>query len=91
VLVESRRNQMRSVLIEHGVREAAVFGSVSRGEDSTESDLDLLVDLPEATYVRLGALRADLEDVLGIPVDVTTPELLTDEIRDVAEREAIPL
>lgn len=65
-----------------------VFGSVARGEDAPESDLDLLVEMPGATYVRLAALRADLEDALGVPVDVTVRPLMSDELRRAVEAEA---
>lgn len=65
------------------VREAAgryrsanprVFGSAARGADVEGSDLDILVDaLPGATLFDLGALQAELEDLLGVPVDLLTP------------------
>lgn len=52
-----------------------VFGSALRGSDQEGSDLDLLVDpMPGATLFDLGGLQADLEDLLGIPVDVLTPD-----------------
>ena len=66
-----------------GVREAAgrfrtanlrVFGSVLHGEDKDGSDLDLLVDaLPGATLFDLGGLQVELEELLGVPVDLLTP------------------
>jgi predicted nucleotidyltransferase len=90
-VLDERREEVRALLRSHGVTHAAVFGSVSRQQDSLTSDLDLLVELPRATYVRLAALRADLEDLLGVPVDVATPELLTEAAREAAEHEAVPL
>jgi predicted nucleotidyltransferase len=51
-----------------------VFGSVLLGTDQEGSDLDLLVDaLPGATLFDLGALQAELEDLLGVSVDILTP------------------
>jgi len=51
-----------------------IFGSVLRGQDREDSDLDLLVDaLPGTTLFDLGALRIELETLLGVPVDVSTP------------------
>ncbi len=55
------------------------------------SDLDLLVELPGATYIKLASLQADLEEALGIPVDVTVRELLNDDVRSRASAEAVPL
>jgi predicted nucleotidyltransferase len=59
-----------------------VFGSVLRGEDAEGSDLDLLVDaLPDATLFDLGGLQAELESLLGVPVDVLTPGDLPERFR----------
>lgn len=84
-VVASNRDTVREILDRHGASRAKVFGSVARGEDAPDSDLDLLVEMPGATYVRLAALRADLEDALGIPVDVTIPPLMSDEMRRAVE------
>lgn len=89
--LESRLDQVRAILDEHGVTAVSVFGSTSRGEGAADSDLDLLVELPEATYVRLATLQADLEAALDMPVDVTVTELLDDDARQRAIAEAIPL
>jgi uncharacterized protein len=86
-----KRDEVQEILDGYGVTSARVFGSVARGEDAAGSDLDLLVDLPRATYVTLAALRADLEDALGVPVDVTVAPLLTPSARRQAETEAVPL
>ena len=73
------------------VREAAerfrsanprVFGSAAHGADEEGSDLDVLVDaLPGATLFDLGALQAELEDLLGVPVDLLTPGDLPAKLR----------
>ncbi len=48
-----------------------VIGSVARGEDTPESDIDFLVDtLPEASLFDLGGLHEDLEELLGVSVDI---------------------
>jgi len=75
-----------------GVENVRVFGSVARGEDSPQSDIDLLVDLgPEATLLELAGLREDLDALLGIRVDVATPGMLKPAIRARALAEAVPL
>lgn len=51
-----------------------VFGSVLRGADIDGSDLDLIVDpLPGATLFDLGGLQTELEELLGVRVDLLTP------------------
>ncbi|MGH3937643.1 MAG: nucleotidyltransferase family protein [Pseudonocardiaceae bacterium] len=48
-----------------------MFGSVARGQDEPRSDVDLVVDLPETTsLLELIALRRELTEPLGVPVDV---------------------
>ena len=87
----SRLEPVRAILEEHGVTAVSVFGSTARGEDAETSDLDLLVELPGATYVKLASLQADLEEALGVPVDVTVRELLDDDARRRVSTEAMPL
>lgn len=69
-----------------------VFGSVLHGTDRDGSDLDLLVDaLPGATLFDLGGLQVELEQMLGVPVDVVTPGDLPLKIRDQVLNEARPV
>ncbi len=59
-----------------------VFGSVLRNEDKDGSDLDLLVDpLPGTTLFDLGGLQVELEELLGVRVDVVTPGDLPQSMR----------
>ncbi len=73
----------------HGVREVRVFGSTVRGDAGPTSDLDLLVRLePGRSLLDRAAFKTDLEDLLGIPVDVANPDTLHPLIRDRVQREA---
>lgn len=66
-----------------------VFGSVVHGTDRDNSDLDLLVDaLPGATLFDLGALHEELEDLLGVRVDLLTPDDLSPSLREQVLAEA---
>lgn len=59
-----------------------VFGSVALGCDTEESDLDILVDpTPETTLFDIGAIRHELLQLLGVPVDVVTPKALPEKFR----------
>ena len=90
--LRSHRNAIRRVVASHRARNARVFGSVLYGEDIDGSDLDLLVDpLPGATLLDLGGLQVDLEEMLGVPVDVFTPGDLPAKLRDQVLQEAIPV
>jgi uncharacterized protein len=69
-----------------------VFGSAMRGDDGEHSDLDLLVDpLPGATLFDLGGLQDELEELLGVHVDVVTPRDLPPKFRDVVLAQAKPV
>ena len=73
--LESNQNAIRDIVHRFKTRNPRVFGSVLRGEDKDGSDLDLLVDpLPGATLFDLGGLQVELEEMLGVPVDILTPE-----------------
>ena len=69
-----------------------IFGSVLHGTDRDDSDLDLLVDaLPGATLFDLGGLQIELEDLLGVSVDVRTPGDLPPKVRARVLAEATPV
>ena len=69
-----------------------VFGSALHGNDREGSDLDLLVDpLPGATLFELGGLQDELQELLGVSVDVLTLQDLPAKFRDVVAQEARPV
>jgi predicted nucleotidyltransferase len=69
-----------------------VFGSVLAGTDTEGSDLDLLVDtLPGATLFDLGGLLEELEELLGVSVDLLTPGDLPIKFRDDVLTQAAPV
>ena len=70
----SHREEIRRVVERNRTRNPRVFGSVLYGTDEEGSDLDLLVDpLPGTTLLDLGAIQIELEQLLGVTVDVLTP------------------
>jgi uncharacterized protein len=89
--LEAHEERLRRILQRHGASRPRVFGSVARGEDQEGSDLDLLVEVSEPDYVGLELLRAELEDELGVRVDLAVEGLLRDEVRDRTRREAVQL
>jgi predicted nucleotidyltransferase/DNA-binding XRE family transcriptional regulator len=75
-----------------GVRRVRVFGSIARGEATSTSDIDLLVDLdPGRTLLDLAAFRREAEEIIGTSVDVATPDMLKERIRADVLTEAVLL
>ncbi|MGQ0566090.1 MAG: nucleotidyltransferase family protein [Gemmobacter sp.] len=90
--LQDGRAVIRAFAARHRTVNPRAFGSVLSGDDSAESDLDLLVDpLPETTLFDLGDLQQALEAALGVRVDVRTPMDLPPEIRARVLRRAIPV
>lgn len=91
-VLRQNRDLIRRVALLHRTENLRVFGSVLRGEDTETSDLDLLVDpLPGATLLDLGAIQIELEESLGISVDVLTPGDLPKKFRNQVLSEAVPV
>lgn len=90
--LNGHRLAIRRVVAAHHARNPRVIGSVLHGEDTESSDLDLLVDpTPETTLFDIGAIRHELAQLLGVPVDVVTPNALPDRVREHVLAEAEPL
>lgn len=87
-----QRRRLLDAAERHGVGHLRAFGSVARGETSAESDVDLLVDLkPGRTLLDLAAFRREAGEILDLPVDVATVDMLRDGVRNEVLREALPL
>lgn len=72
--LEQNRDAVRTAVSCCRAANPRVFGSVLRGEDRDGGDIDILVDaLPGATLFDLGGLRIELEEILGVRVDLLTP------------------
>lgn len=88
----ANRAAIRHVVESHRAHNARVFGSVLRGQDTDSSDLDILIDpTPEMTLFDIGAIRHELRKLLGVPVDVLTPNALPDKFRAAVLAQARPV
>src|SRR6185437_5529350 len=86
------REAIRRVIESHRACNARVFGSVLSGKDTEESDLDLLIDpTPETTLFDIGAIRLELRQLLGVPVEVLTPKALPEKMRAAVLAQARPV
>jgi len=92
IALSTHREAIRAIALRHRVTNVRVFGSVVHGDDTDDSDLDLLVEpTSETTMMDIGAIRYELNQLLGIPVDVLTPRALPDHFKSVVLSEAMPV
>lgn len=92
IALQSHLEEVRNIALCHRVRNVRVFGSVLHGNDTDDSDLDLLVDpTPDTTLMDIGAIRFELRKLLGVPVDVLTPKALPAKFRNRVIEEARPI
>jgi predicted nucleotidyltransferase/DNA-binding XRE family transcriptional regulator len=91
-MLRNGRSALLTAAAECGARDIRLFGSMARGEQHRDSDIDLLVELePGRTLLDLGKFRRRAGDILGVPVDVATPDMLKEHIRSEALAQAQPL
>src|SRR2546428_299464 len=88
-LLRRSRARLQSAARRHGVRELRVFGTIARGEVTSASDVDLLVELDAGrTLLDLIGFQQEAEEILGLEVDVAAPRLLKERVRSRAMRES---
>lgn len=91
-LLNTNREAIRRVVETHHACNPRVFGSVLHGDDIDGSDLDILIDpTPALTLFDIGAIRHELLQLLGVPVDVVTPKALPEHFRASVLAEARPV
>jgi uncharacterized protein len=89
-ILQDKREEILRIARAHGAQNVRVFGSVSRGEAGTESDVDLLVKLePGRSLLDLIAIKQELEDLLGREVDLVTEDAVSPYIREQVLKEAV--
>nr|WP_284701179.1 nucleotidyltransferase domain-containing protein [Rhodoplanes tepidamans] len=85
-----RRN--RDALRARGVVHAALFGSVARGEENSDSDIDIVIDLaPDLSLdvFQYVGLKSYIEEMFPAPVDVVDRETIKPIIRDSVTRDSV--
>jgi len=86
------RDNLLALASLHRATRVRIFGSVARGEDKPDSDIDLLVDFaPEASLLDLVGLQQDAEALLGRQVDIVTPEGMSPFLKERILSDARPL
>ena len=90
--LQVHRDAIRQIALRHRVTNVRVFGSVVRGNDTEDSDLDLLVDpTSQTTMMDISKIQWELGQLLAVAVDVLTPRALPDKFRAqvLAEAQAV--
>ncbi|MFH1829498.1 MAG: nucleotidyltransferase family protein [Pseudomonadota bacterium] len=91
-LIKQKHSEILAIALSYGATSVRIFGSAARGQAKPSSDLDILVSMkPGATLLDIIAIKQDLEDLLGISVDVVTENSLSPYIRDEVLKEAVNL
>jgi uncharacterized protein len=91
--LREHRAEIQAAADAAGASNVRIFGSVARGEETPDSDVDLLVDFPATERGLFGLLKlaGKIEKIVGRPVDVAAVEVLAPQVRERALAEAIPL
>lgn len=90
--LHTHRDAIRRIVAAHRAGNARVFGSVVHGDDTEESDLDILVDpTPQTSLMDIAVIQVELEHLLGVTVDVLTPNALPLKFRASVLAEALPV
>jgi len=89
----NKKKQIEALSLKYGATRIRVFGSVARGEESKDSDIDFLVDFPRGydLFTQRLPLTENLQSLLGRPVDVIPEHEVSRHIKDYVLQEAIDL
>ncbi len=91
-MLHQRRDEIIAVAAKRGAYNIRIFGSVARGEERRNSDIDFLVDMAaDHSLLDRAGLRVDLKKLLSKRVEVVTERNLKDRFREEIFREAVPL
>ncbi|MDJ0728609.1 MAG: nucleotidyltransferase family protein [Crocosphaera sp.] len=92
-LLQEKRQEIIEIAAKHGAYNLRIFGSVARGEETENSDIDLLIDyhLDKITPWFPSGLMQDLQSILGRKVDIVTVNGLKERIKETVLKEAIKL
>ena len=87
--IEILRDHKQEIKRRFAVRRIGLFGSFVRGEETKESDIDILVEFEDPTFRNFMNLAFYLEDIFSRRVDLLTPEGISHRIRPYVEKEVV--
>ena len=92
IALAKNRDAVRQIVARHRAANPRIFGSILHGQDNETSDVDPLVDaMADTSLFDLGAIQFEVQELLGVRVDVLTPDDLPDSFRTRVISEAVPL
>ena len=90
--IRAAREKALEILQKNGIKRAAFFGSIVRGEMTDESDIDILIEFEgRKSLLDLAGLKLDLEDALERRVDLLTYRSLHPMLKDRILAEQVPI
>lgn len=90
--LNAHREAVCAIVAANRASNPRVFGSVARGEDTDQSDVDISVDPnPRMGLFDIGGIQYRLSELLGVHVDVSTPDALPEKFRNDVLGEAVPI
>lgn len=92
--IANHREEIRAIMRRYetlGIKNLRVFGSVARNSDTSDSDIDMMVDAGDVSLMTLGGLQSELEDLLGTRVDLIASDGLKKDVREIILAEAVEL
>jgi predicted nucleotidyltransferase len=91
-LLSAKRHDILRIAAKYGASNVRIFGSVARGEAGPDSDIDFLVEMEKGrSLMDRAGLQLELEELLGLRVDVATERSLKARVRDRIIKEAVPV
>lgn len=89
--VDEIKEIVAALAAQYGAARIYLFGSYARGDANQESDIDLRIDKGAIRGLQMGGLAADLEDALGIPVDLVPTGSLDSKFLDLISNDEVLL
>ncbi len=90
--LQQNRAAILAIATRYGAHDIRIFGSVARGDATTDSDLDLIVRFdPERSLFDHGGLLMELQDLLGVKVDIISERGMRERFRRHVMKETVAL
>lgn len=90
--IQEIKTKVSPILLKYNIKRAGIFGSVARGTFDSKSDLDLLIELNEKiSLLEFVKIKFELEDVLGLKVDLVEYQTLKPSLKNQILLEEIPI
>ncbi len=87
--MDERMEKLKEILKKHGAVKVEIFGSYARGDANPESDLDVIVEFRERkSLLELIGIEQELEDALGMKIDLLTESSINPYLRERIKKEA---